>query len=394
MPRAKAGRWQELKDEIKSLKAKNLYRSLEEVSSESGAEILLGRRRLVNFASNNYLGLAQHPRVKSRAAAAVSRWGTGSGASRLISGNLAVHTELEKKLARFKKESAALVFSSGYLANLAAVTALVDARDLVLVDRLNHASLIDAARLSKAKLWVYPHKDLATLEALLKRGAKFRRRLVVTDAYFSMDGDVAPLPGLVELCVKNGALLMIDEAHSTGVFGASGAGLTERFKLQGKIDVVMGTLSKALGSVGGFLAGDAVLMEHLINRGREFIYTTAPAPSASAAALASLEVIQGDGALRAGYWRRIAGVRRGLEALGFDLMDSEGPIIPLLIKDTRKTLAVKEFLRKQGLFVSAVRPPTVSPQTDRIRLSLTAAHTQDHLALLLSALKKAKDKGL
>jgi len=336
--------------------------------------------------------LATHPRIAGKAAAAVRVWGTGSGASRLLSGNLSIHAELEKKLAVFKREETATVFSSGYLANLGVVTALLNEKDVVLVDRLNHSSLIDAARLSGAKLRVYPHRDVSSLDRFLAGAKGFRRRLVLTDAYFSMDGDIAPLDKLLEVCRRHDTFLMIDEAHSTGVFGKSGRGLTEHFGLTGKIDIVMGTLSKALGSVGGFVAGSTTLREYLVNRARTFIYTTAPSPSASAAAIASLDLIQKEPRLRRKLWDNTRFVREGLAALGFSLMGSEGPIIPVLVGDTQRTLRFGEFLRQEGIFAPAIRPPTVPKGTDRIRLTVTAAHERKDLEKLLAVLKKARAK--
>ncbi len=387
----KSPNWQDsLLESLNVLKEKNLHRSLESADSATGPRICIDQKELLNFSSNNYLGLANHAKVKQAAVRSISEWGTGSGASRLISGNLKIHTDLENKLAQFKKEESTLIFSSGYLANLGAVTALVDEKDVVLIDRLNHASLIDAARLSKGKLWVYPHNDAGALDKLLARAKNFGRRLVLTDAYFSMDGDIAALDKLTEVCKRRDAMLMVDEAHSTGVFGKNGSGLTEQFGLSGKIDVVMGSLSKALGSVGGFIAGKKVLREYLINRSREFIYTTAPAPSASAAALEAVRLIETQPSLRKKYWENIFFIRNGLKELGFDLMNSEGPIVPLLIGDTNKTLKMKSFLRQQKIFAPAIRPPTVPKNMDRVRLSVTAEHTKDDLKYLLDVLKKAR----
>ena len=382
--------WLGFKNELFDLKEKKLYRSLEVLNSSNSATIQIGKKSFLNFSSNNYLGLSTHPKVIEAAKSALEKWGAGSGASRLISGNLGIHEELEKELAGFKKEEAALIFSSGYLANLGAVTSLLDERDVVLVDRLNHASLVDAARLSKAKLWVYPHRDVAVLSKLLSRAKNFRRRLVLTDAYFSMDGDVAPLDKLLEVCRDHDTILMIDEAHSTGVYGKTGAGLSEHFGLQGQMDIVMGTLSKALGSVGGYIAGRRILREYLVNRSREFIYTTAPAPAASAAALQAVKIVQKSPDLRDKLWRNIHSVREKLTELGFDLMGSEGPVIPVLIGGTKKVLEAKELLLKKGIFAPAIRPPTVSKGTDRIRISLMATHTKAHLEELVAILKKVQ----
>ena len=384
--------WRELKSEIRALKEKNLYRSLTAVSA-GRSPAMAGR--LLDFSSNDYLGFSTHPSVVKKAAEALRFWGAGSGASRLISGNLQIHMDLEKALARFKKEETAAVFSSGYLANLGAVTALLGEEDVVLIDRLNHASLVDAARLSKAKLWVYPHRDVQALEQLLARAGRFRRRLVATDAYFSMDGDVAPLDRLLEVCEQRDAILMIDEAHSTGVFGATGRGLTEHFGLSGKIPIVMGTLSKALGSVGGFVCGNLPLKETLINRCRQFIYTTAPVPAASAAAMESLRMIEEETdtiGLRKTFWDNIHFLRSSLKEFGFDLMESEGPIVPILIGNTKKTLALRDYLRKEGIWAPAIRPPTVPKGASRLRLSVLATHSRSQLMSFVRIMKKAKER--
>ena len=376
-----AGIWQDLSGEIQTLKNKKLYRSLD-----------LSRKNQIDFSSNDYLGLTENPSIRKKTIEAVRHYGSGSGASRLISGNLTIHELLEKKIAHFKHEESALIFSSGYLANLGAVTSLVDERDVVLVDRFDHASLIDAARLSKAKLWVYPHNDIDALRNLSERAKNFRRRLVLTDAYFSMDGDVAPLDRILNICEETNSLLMIDEAHSTGVFGKTGRGLTEYFGLEGKIPVVMGTLSKALASGGGFIAGNYILKETLINRAREFIYTTAPPPAATGAALASLEWIEKNPQAIEKFWRMIRKTREDLSEAGFDLMNSQGPIIPIVIGQTEKTLMFRDLLKKEGVFVSAIRPPTVPKNSDRIRVSLKATHTPDEINCLIGALKKGRKK--
>ena len=381
MPEVLPGWRSELSEELAGLKSKNLFRSLP--ASDAG---------LLDFSSNDYLGLSLKTSIRSQAAAAVRRYGSGSGASRLISGNLPIHEALEKKIAKFKGEEAALVFSSGYLANLGAVTSLVDERDIVILDRLNHASLVDAARLSRAKLWVYSHNDVDALREILGRAGDFRRRLVVTDAYFSMDGDIAPLDRLLTLCEETDSILMIDEAHSTGVFGKKGHGLTEHFGLQGRVPVVMGTLSKALGSVGGFIAGSALLKDALINRARSFIYTTAPVPAASAAALASLEWIEKNPEALRRFHKLIKEVRNELRENGFDLMNSTGPIVPVLIGDSGKALRFRDFLKTRGLFVPAVRPPTVPKGTDRLRISLKATHTRPQIGRLIAALREAREK--
>ncbi|HTL70848.1 MAG TPA: 8-amino-7-oxononanoate synthase [Candidatus Eisenbacteria bacterium] len=385
-----SGLWRELEEELAALKRGNLHRSVAAVQRRRAGTFSSEGESLVNFGSNDYLGLSCDPRLAAACSKAASRWGGGSGASRLVSGNLGVHVELEGALADFKKEEAATVFSSGYLANLGAVTALLGEKDVVLVDRLNHASLLDAARLSRAKLWVYPHADAGEAERLLSRAGGFRRRLVVTDAYFSMDGDVAPLAALVSACRRHDASLLIDEAHSTGVYGPTGAGCAEAAGLTGKIDVTVGTLSKALGGVGGFVAGSRLLKEYLTNRSRPYIYTTAPAPAASAAALAALKILRKEPLRRARLWRGIRRFREAAVKHGFDLGGSEGPVAPIVIGDPARTVRLARRLREDGFYVPAIRFPSVPKGGDRLRVSITAAHSSADLDGLIAALVRAR----
>ncbi len=373
--------WSELQLDLKEIKSQNLFRSLYPFPRPT---------KLIDFSSNDYLGLSQHPEVIQSTIAALSRWGTGSGASRLLSGNLKIHTDLEKEIAQFKKEERATVFSSGYLANLGILSSLTGEKDLILLDRLNHASLFDGARLSKATWRVYPHRNLKELERLLIKASLFQKKFVVTDAYFSMDGDVAPLDQLFQICKRHRAILVIDEAHSTGIFGKSGRGLTEHFCLEGKIPVVMGTLSKALGSAGGFVVGKNLLKKTLNNFCRPFIFTTAPSPAASAAALAALRLIKKSSALREKLWENVKFLRGTLNEAGFDLMDSEGPIIPIQIGDSAKTLHLRDKLKREGFVVSAIRPPTVPKGTDRLRLSVSSTHSRGQLESFVQAIKKTR----
>lgn len=384
-------KWSALEVELEQLHQRQLLRRTVPVSQRLRGRIRIGRRLLSDFSSNDYLGLSTDAAVRTAVVKAVRRWGAGSGASRLISGSLDLHEELESAIARFKGEESARVFSSGYMAAIGAVTALADAQDLVLVDRLDHASLIDAARLSKAKLWVYPHCDADRLgELLAKASGLFRRRLVLTDAYFSMDGSVAPLDRLLETCERHGALLMVDEAHSTGVYGPRGRGLTEHFKLMGRIPVVMGTLSKALGSSGGFIAGKRQLIDTLTNKARTFIYTTAMTPASSAAALAALRCIESEPYLRQRLWDNTGRLRRSLELMGWELGRSEGPVIPVMIGSSAKAVKLSSLLFKQGVFAPAIRPPTVPKGTDRIRLSVSAAHTRSDIEKAERAFRRAR----
>ncbi len=370
---------EELSGECASLAAKGLKRSLQPLNSS-----------FINLASNNYLGLAQRPSVIAAARKACQEWGTGSASSRLVAGNLRIHEELESSLARFKSEERSLTFTSGYAANLGALAALANEDDVILIDRYCHASLVDGARLSRAKIWVYPHLDMTRLSELLGRAQSFRRRWIVTDAYFSMDGDLVPLPKLIQICRDNQAKLYLDEAHSVGVYGAQGGGLTQHFKLTGRVDVVMGTLSKALGSVGGYIAGSAALREFLIQKARSFIYTTGPAPSASAAALESLRVIKTTPSLRKKLWANVDFLRQTLVSQDYDLMGSEGPIIPVRIGQTRLALQCQEFLRKKGIHAVCIRPPTVPKNTDRIRVSVTATHKHSELDYVAKSFKQMR----
>ncbi|MCG3175825.1 MAG: 8-amino-7-oxononanoate synthase [Candidatus Omnitrophica bacterium] len=384
-----AGCAAEAERELLELKAKGLERDLMPVRPLGRSRMSAAQRTLVNFGSNDYLGLSRHPRLRRAAAQAALRWGGGSGASRLVSGDLELHEALERRLARYKGERSALVYSSGYLANLGAVTALAGPGDVVLIDRLVHASLVDAARLCGAKVWVYPHLDVARLAELLSRAGGYRRRLVLTDTYFSMDGDVAPLDDLVAVCREHDAALHVDEAHATGVFGQSGSGLVEEFGLKGRIDVVMGTLSKALGSVGGYVAGGDWLRRLLVNRSRAFIYTTGPAPAASAAALEALEILSDGAALRKKLGDNVTRVRRALLAAGYDLGASRGPIIPVLVRDGARAVRARERLLRRGLYVPAMRYPTVARGQERLRITVTATHTREDLDRLIRELGAA-----
>jgi glycine C-acetyltransferase/8-amino-7-oxononanoate synthase len=343
--------------ELAELKKAGLYRALRVVDPKTHTI----------FCSNDYLGLSQHPVVKEKTIATIKEYGFGAGASRLISGNTAIHEELEKKIAQFEKRAAALVFPTGYMANLGAITALVDENDTVIIDRLNHASIIDACRLSKAKFQIYPNKDMAALEKVLQRSAKFRRRLIITDAVFSMDGDLAPLPEIVALGKKYNALTMADYAHATGVVD-----------LPGEPDIIMGTLSKAVGSLGGFIAGSAGLIDYLRNKARSFIYTTALPPAACAASLAALEIIETEPELRQKLWSNIRSFSQ----------TAESAIIPLIVGDANKTMQLSAELFKRGFFVSGIRPPTVPNGESRLRITITATHTKEEIECLASLLQE------
>ncbi|MBI3616281.1 MAG: 8-amino-7-oxononanoate synthase [Candidatus Omnitrophica bacterium] len=372
-----------LQEELKELRAQGLYRSCRRVEAIEGARIRIDGRWLIHLASNNYLGLSQHPRVVAAAQEAIQRYGAGTGSARLISGTFSIHEELEERLARFKQAQSALVFPTGYMANLGIIQALVGPGDLVIGDHLNHASLVDASRLSRAAFRVYPHRDLDRLESALKhRAGRYRRVLIVTEGVFSMDGDLAPLPGIAELTRRYNAWLLIDDAHATGVFGAQGRGTLEHFGIppegQSPFEGIlqMGTLSKALGSQGGYLAGPRVVVDYLRNKARSFIYTTALAPASAAAALEALNLIEEEPVLRAGLWNNVREWVSALDEMGCDLISRASPIVPIRIGSSEEAVALAQRLFEAGIYAPAIRPPTVPAGSARIRTSLTALHTQ------------------
>lgn len=378
--------WREILDQ---LRADNLLREPMQIDGPQGPRIRVGGVERLCFCSNNYLGLADHPALCEAAKAAIDRYGVGSGASRLISGTMEPHAALEAAIARFKRTDAALVFPTGYMANVGAISVLVERGDTVFCDRLNHASIFDGVRLSGATLRVYPHKDADALDRLLNR-AGAGRKLVVTDTVFSMDGDIAPLPELVDVCERHGATLMIDEAHATGVLGPTGRGAAEHLGIEpGRIPIVTGTLSKAVGSVGGFIAGGRDLVSLLANRARSFIYTTALPPAVCAASMAGLRLIDEEPERRAAVWERARRLRTGLLELGFGVGESETPVTPLIVGESDDALRLARQLFERNILAPAIRPPTVPDGTARLRLTPMATHTEADVAELLAAVAAA-----
>jgi len=367
----------------------NLYRARRTLQSEQGAHVVIDGKYCLNFCSNDYLGLAGHPRIREAVIAAVNRYGVGSGASHLVCGHSELHEELERQLAEFCGRERALLFSTGYMANLAAVTALVDDKDAVFEDRLNHASLLDAGLLSGARFQRFLHNDLANLETRLAR-SEVAKKLIVVDGVFSMDGDMADLPGLAAIAKRYDAWLMVDDAHGFGVLGATGAGTPQHFGLDtSDVPVLMGTLGKAAGSFGAFVAGSDLLIEALIQFARPYIYTTALPPAIAAASLASLAVQRDEGWRRDHLQQLIKHFRTGANSLGLSLMPSTSAIHPLLVGDTARALEISEKLLVRGILVSAIRPPTVPAGTARLRITLSAAHTFADVDRLLEALQRA-----
>ncbi len=373
--------------ELAALEAKGLRRTLEPLGGPQGAVVELGGRRLVNLCSNDYLGLAADGRLVQAAVAAAQREGAGAGAARLVAGDLPVHGALERRLADLKKTEAALLFSSGYHANAGVLAALADREDAIFSDRLNHASIVDGCRLSLAKTFRYPHCDLGALARLLSQ-TKARRKLVVTDAVFGMDGDAAPLAAIAELCERHGAMLYVDEAHATGILGPTGAGWAEAEGVTDRVDAIMGTLGKALGSFGAFVAGSTRLAEWLTSRARTFIFTTALPPSACGAALAALDVVAGEPERRRHLEALSRRMKGGLSELGFDMARVVAPIFPVVLGDEGRALEASRRLRERGYFARAIRPPTVPPGTSRLRVSLTAGHTQEQVDGFLAAMRE------
>lgn len=375
---------------LRQLAAEDLLRSLTPVASKPGPEVVIGGERLFNFSSNNYLGLAEHPALAEAAAEAARRWGTGATASRLITGTSDLIVTLEERFAALRGTEAALVFPTGYQMNLGVVCALVGAGDQVLLDKRCHASLIDAARLSGARLHTFPHGDLDRLDTLL-RARPHTRTLVLTDGVFSMDGDLADLPALVEITDRHAALLLVDDAHALGVLGATGAGTHEHFGLLPPPPhvILTATLSKALGSQGGVLCGPRALVDLVVNRARAFIYTTGLTPPAAAAALAALGVMAREPERRERLWANRAQLAAGLEARGWNLLGSASPILPLLAGSAGASLSLAARLRARGILGVAIRPPTVPRGGARVRLSVMATHSPEHLEALLAAVGQA-----
>jgi len=378
----------ELRTELSRLEGAGLHRRLRVLDGASDPEVEIDGRPVLLLCSNNYLGLATHPRLRAAAAAALERWGCGAGASRLISGHLGVHAEVEAQLAAFKRTETALLFPSGYQANVGAISALAGRGDHVFSDELNHASIIDGCRLSRATVHVYPHLDVRALDALLARTTGDGRRLIVTDSVFSMDGDRAPLGELVRLARSYHAMLMIDEAHATGVLGPHGAGLADAEGVVDGVTVHMGTLGKALGGAGAYIAGSRAMTELVTNRARSFVYSTALPPASVAAAGAALELVQDEPERRAALARNAAQLRDGLHALGLPTT-GDTHIVPVMIGDNAQTVAFSDALLARGVLVHPIRPPTVPPGTARLRVTPMATHTAADIARALAAFASA-----
>ncbi len=375
-----------MRDQLEELKQRNLYRTRQIVESPQAVFLTIGSKRLLNFCSNDYLGLANHPDVVAAMRRAVAEFGVGSGAAHLVCGHGSTHHALEEELADFTGCDKVLLFSTGYMANMGVISALVGREDSIFEDKLNHASLLDGGLLSRAKFRRYPHADLAALKSSLKASGG-GKKLIVCDGVFSMDGDLAPLPKLVALAQDTGAWSMVDDAHGLGVLGKTGRGTLEHFQLDPNcVEVLVGTLGKAFGTFGAFVAGSNELIEFLIQKARPYIYTTALPPAIAEATRASLRIIQRE------PWRReklsglIERFRSGAEQLGLSLLPSSTPIQPVLVGDSKAALSLGQSLQRQGVLVTPIRPPTVPEGRARLRVTFSAAHEEEHVDCLLDAL--------
>ncbi|GIM46875.1 8-amino-7-oxononanoate synthase [Collibacillus ludicampi] len=381
-----------LRHELESIRNKGLYRRLRRMESAASTRVIVDGREMLMCASNNYLGLADDHRLIEAAIEAIRKYGTGSSGSRLTTGNTALHEQLEERIARFKGTEAAIVFNTGYMANVAAMTALATAGDVIFSDEWNHASLIDGCRLSKADVVIYRHADLKDLEEKLMRYRSGKRNLIVTDGVFSMDGDIANLPGIVELAERYGAWVMVDDAHATGVLGRRGAGTVEHFDLHGRVHIQMGTLSKAVGAEGGYIAGTHELIEYLRNCARPFIFSTALSPGVIGTALTAIDLIENEPERRARLSLISKRVREELIEMGFRVMSGETPILPILIGEAERAVEFSHHLEEQGVFAPAIRPPSVPQGTSRIRLTLMATHTDEDVRDILGAFARIGQK--
>ena len=374
--------------ELDSLRAQGLYRRLRVLDGEQGARASVDHRSVVNLSSNNYLGLTTHPALRARAVEATDRLGVGSGSVRPIAGTMEIHVELERRLAAFKRTEAAVVFQSGFTANAGAVSSILGRDDVIVSDELNHASIIDGARLSQATIKVFPHRDAAAARRILQELPGTPRTLLITDGVFSMDGDLGALPELCDLADEFGCIMMVDDAHASGVFGQNGRGTVDHFGLHGRVDVQVGTLSKAIGALGGYVAGSRALVEYLYHRARPFLFSTSHPPAVAASCLAALDVLESEPELVARLWENTRMFKSGLEALGFNTGASESPITPVIVGDAAIAMALSDGLFEAGVFAQGIGFPTVPRGKARVRTIVTATHTRDELQFALDCFEK------
>jgi glycine C-acetyltransferase len=375
-----------LDEALDSLRAEGLYRKLRILEGEQKPHATFDGREVINLSSNNYLGLTTHPKLREAAIRAVKELGAGSGSVRTIAGTMDLHMELERKIAAFKKTEASVVFQSGFTANAGTVSSLLGKEDLILSDELNHASIIDGARLSRAAIRVFPHKDVNALKALLEETSSVKRRLVITDGVFSMDGDIAPLKEIAALAREHGAIMMVDDAHASGVLGKNGRGTIDHFGVHGQVDIQVGTLSKAVGVLGGYVCGTKSLIEYLYHRARPFLFSTSHPPAVAAACVAAFEVLEQEPERIERLWSNTKRFRAGLQRLGFDTGQSETPIIPILVGEADRAMKLSDRAFERGVFAQGIGYPTVAKGKARLRTIVTATHTEEELDKALEIL--------
>ena len=374
---------QYLSGELTSLRDQGLYRKLRVLDGEQRAHTSVDHRTVVNLSSNNYLGLTTHPRLRERAAEALESLGVGTGSVRSIAGTMAIHLELERRLAVFKKTEAAVVFQSGFAANAGTVAAILTRDDAIISDELNHASIIDGARLSRATIKVFPHRDVDAARRVLQELPREQRKLLITDGVFSMDGDLGALPGLCDLADEFGCIMMVDDAHASGVFGKDGRGTVDHFGLHGRVDVQVGTLSKAIGALGGYVAGSKALIEFLYHRARPFLFSTSHPPAVAAACIAAIDVLLEEPEIIDRLWENTRFFKAGLQRVGFDIGASESPITPVIVGDAALAMTLSDRLFEKGVFAQGIGFPTVPRGKARVRTIVTATHTREELQFAL-----------
>lgn len=372
-----------LSTELATLKQQGLYRHLRVLDGEQLAHATFDRRSVVNLSSNNYLGLATHPKLRQAALEAVERYGVGSGAVRTIAGTMEMHVELERRLAAFKQTEGVVVFQSGFTANAGTVSAILGKDDVIISDSLNHASIIDGCRLSRAAIKVFPHKEVNEARAILRDLPAGQRKLLITDGVFSMDGDLGPLPDLCTVAEEYGAIMMVDDAHASGVFGKQGRGTIDHFGCHGRVDIQVGTLSKAVGVLGGYVAGSKALIDFLHHRARPFLFSTSHPPAVTAACIAALDVLETEPQWMEQLWDNTRFFKAGLEHLGFNTGHSESPITPVIVGEASKAARMSDLLFERGVFAQSIGFPTVGRDQARLRTIVTATHSQDDLQFAL-----------
>jgi len=377
-----------LDDELNSLKQQNLYRRLRILDDEQQATTRFDGRTVVNLSSNNYLGLTTHPHLREKAIEAIEKFGAGSGSVRTIAGTMAIHMELEERLAAFKKTEAVVVFQSGFAANAGTVSAILGRDDVIISDELNHASIIDGARLSRATIKVFPHKDVAAARAILRDLPPAQKKLLITDGVFSMDGDIGPVADLAAVAEEYGAIMMVDDAHASGVFGKNGRGTIDHFGAHGRVDIQVGTLSKAMGALGGYVAGSRALIEFLYHRARPFLFSTSHPPAVAAACLAALDILEREPQLIERLWDNTRFFKEGLAALGFNTGISESPITPVIAGESALAMKLSDRLFEEGVFAQGIAYPTVARDKARVRTIVTATHTHEELQFALDRFAK------